>query len=118
MAFNEVRHPEEAAKRPSRRTHGADPATHRVLLRSRKCRGIRAQRRTEMNEQEEGFGFAPEHDTPISYMQRIRDYYQTLGYGATYRWAHYAADPFAPLTKPLGDSRIAVVTTAAPCQPR
>jgi putative spermidine/putrescine transport system permease protein len=26
MAFNEVRHPEDAAKRPSRRTHGDDPA--------------------------------------------------------------------------------------------
>src|SRR4030081_3534247 len=101
----------------SRRTHGADPATHRVLLRSRKCRGIRAQRRTEMNEQEEGFGFAPEHDAPIPYMQRIRDYYQTLGYGAPYRWAHYAEVPFTPLTKPLRDSRIALVTTAAPYQP-
>ena len=32
--------------------------------------------------------FAPEHDAPIPYMQRIRDYYQGLGYGAPYRWAH------------------------------
>jgi hypothetical protein len=70
-----------------------------------------------MNEQEEGFGFAPEHDTPIPYMQRIRDYYQTLGYGAPYRWAHYAEVPFTPLTKPLGECRIALVTTAAPYQP-
>jgi D-proline reductase (dithiol) PrdB len=70
-----------------------------------------------MNEQEEGFGFAPEHDTPIPYMQRIHDYYQTLGYGAPYRWAHYAEVPFTPLTKPLRDSRIALVTTAAPYQP-
>src|SRR3981189_3280923 len=116
MAFNEVRHPEEAAKRPSRRTHGADPATHRFLLRSRKCRGMRAQRRTEMNQQEEGFGFVPEHDTPIPYMQRIRDYYQTLGYGAPYRWAHYAEVPFAPLKKPLGECRIGFVHPAAPHQ--
>jgi hypothetical protein len=70
-----------------------------------------------MNEQEEGFGFAPEHDQPIPYMQRIRDYYQTLGYGAPYRWAHYAEVPFTPLTKPLGECRIALVTTAAPYQP-
>ena len=49
-----------------------------------------------MSEQEEGFGFAPEHDTPIPYMQRIHDYYQTLGYGAPYRWAHYAEVPFQP----------------------
>src|ERR1700693_3693853 len=50
-------------------------------------------------------------------MQRIRDYYQALGYGAPYRWAHYAEVPFAPLTKPLGQSRIGLVTTAAPYQP-
>lgn len=29
-----------------------------------------------------GFSFAPAHDAPISYLQRIRDYYQALGYGA------------------------------------
>jgi D-proline reductase (dithiol) PrdB len=69
-----------------------------------------------MTEQEEGFGFAPEHDLPIPYMQRIRDYYQTLGYGAPYRWAHYAEVPFAPLKKPLSESRIGLVTTAAPYQ--
>ena len=41
--------------------------------------------------------FAPEHDAPVPYMQRIRDYYQTLGYGAPYRWAHFAEVPFAAL---------------------
>ena len=70
-----------------------------------------------MNDSEEGFGFAPDHDEPIPYRQRIRDYYQTLGYGAPYRWAHYAEVPFAPVTKPLAESRIALVTTAAPYQP-
>jgi hypothetical protein len=69
------------------------------------------------NPEEEGFGFAPEHDVPIPYMTRIRDYYQALGYGAPYRWAHYAEVPFAPLKKPLGDSRIGLITTAAPYQP-
>ena len=64
--------------------------------------------------EEEEFGFAPEEDAPIPYLQRIRDYYQALGYGAPYRWAHYAEVPFAPLTKPLRDSRIGLVTTAAP----
>jgi hypothetical protein len=63
---------------------------------------------------EDGFGFAPEHDQPIPYMQRIRDYYAALGYGAPYRWAHYAEAPFAPLKKPLSESRIGLVTTAAP----
>ena len=66
---------------------------------------------------EESFGFAPEHDAPIPYMQRIRDYYQALGYGAPYRWAHYAEVPFAPLNRPLSDSRVGLVTTAAPHQP-
>ena len=47
-------------------------------------------------------GFAPPEDAPIPYMQRIGDYYQALGYGAPYRWAHYAEVPFAPLKKPLG----------------
>jgi glycine/sarcosine/betaine reductase selenoprotein B len=63
------------------------------------------------------FGFAPEYDAPVPYMTRIRDYYQALGYGAPYRWAHYAEVPFTPLKKPLADSRIGLITTAAPYQP-
>ncbi len=70
-----------------------------------------------MSAREEAFEFAPEDDIPISYLTRIRDYYQALGYGAPYRWAHYAEVPFAPLRKPLADSRIGLVTTAAPYQP-
>ena len=46
-----------------------------------------------------------------------RTYYLTLGYGAPYRWAHFADVPFAPLKKPLADSRIGLITTAAPYQP-
>ena len=70
-----------------------------------------------MSEREEGFGFAAEHDRPVPYLQRIRDYYQALGYGAPYRWAHYAEVPFAPLKKPVAECRIGLVTTAAPYQP-
>ena len=70
-----------------------------------------------MSEQEEPFGFASEHDQPVPYLQRIRDYYQALGYGAPYRWAHYAEVPFAPLKKPLRECRIGLITTAAPYQP-
>src|SRR5207247_3501820 len=66
---------------------------------------------------EDGFGFAPEHDQPVPYLQRIRDYYQALGYGAPYRWAHYPDVPFAPLRKPLAECRVALITTAAPYQP-
>lgn len=60
------------------------------------------------------FGFAPAHDDPIPYRQRIRDYYVKLGFGAPYAWAHYAEVPFAPLTKPLSQMRVAIATTAAP----
>ena len=67
--------------------------------------------------QERGFGFAAEHDAPIPYLQRVRDYYQALGYGAPYRWAHYATVPFQPLLRPLADCRVALITTAAPYQP-
>jgi D-proline reductase (dithiol) PrdB len=70
-----------------------------------------------MTDREDVFSFAPEDDVPIPYRQRIRDYYQALGYGAPYRWAHYAEVPFTPLEKPLAESRIALVTTAAPHQP-
>jgi hypothetical protein len=62
-------------------------------------------------------GFAPLEDVPIPYMQRIGDYYRALGYGAPYRWAHYAEAPFAPLAKPLVQCRVGLVTTAAPYQP-
>src|SRR5262245_24499679 len=65
----------------------------------------------------EEFGFAPAHDAPIPYMQRIRDYYVALGYGAPYAWAHYAHVPFQPLGTPLAQARLAIVTTAAPYQP-
>jgi hypothetical protein len=62
-------------------------------------------------------GFAPEHDAPIAYMQRTRDYYRAIGYTTPYRWAHYRDVPFQPLGKPLADSRVAIVTTAARFDP-
>jgi len=70
-----------------------------------------------MSQAQQGFGFAPDHDAPIPYMQRIRDYYQALGYATPYRWAHYAEVPFQPLKKPLAKCRVALITTAAPYQP-
>ncbi len=63
------------------------------------------------------FDFAVAHDAPIPYLQRIRDYYQALGYGAPYEWAHYSEVPFRPLDKPLSKSRITIITTAAPYRP-
>lgn len=63
------------------------------------------------------YGFAPPDDRPLTYMQRIRDYYVTLGFGKPYEWAHYVSAPFTPMTKPLNEARVALVTTAAPYQP-
>lgn len=57
-----------------------------------------------------------DQDAPIPYLQRIRTYYQGLGYGAPYEWAHYAEVPFQRLPKPLAQSTVALITTAAPYQ--
>ncbi|WP_282607058.1 glycine reductase [Pelagibius sp. Alg239-R121] len=59
----------------------------------------------------------PTHDVAIPYLTRIRSYYQTLGYGKPYVWAHYREVPFTPLSKPVADSRLTLITTAAPYQP-
>ena len=63
------------------------------------------------------FGFAAPHDAPIPYLQRISAYYQALGYGAPYQWAHFAQVPFQALRRPLSECRVALITTAAPYQP-
>ena len=45
------------------------------------------------------------------------DYYAAIGYTTPYRWAHYVDAPFQPLKKPLTQSRVTIVTTAAPYDP-
>ncbi len=67
---------------------------------------------------ENDWGFAEAHDLPIPYLSRIREYYQALGYGAPYEWAHYAEVPFQPLNAAWSQCRIALITTAAPYQPQ
>lgn len=66
---------------------------------------------------DEAMGFAPEHDAPIPYMKRLRDYYLALGYGNPYRWAQYRDVPFAKLSKPLSETKVGLVVTAAPYEP-
>jgi D-proline reductase (dithiol) PrdB len=66
---------------------------------------------------EDPVGFASDEDMPIPYMARTREYYQAIGYATPYRWAHYVAAPFQPLLKPLRQSRVAIITTAAPFDP-
>ncbi len=53
----------------------------------------------------------------ICYIDRTRRYYQALGYGAPYEWARFDDVPFAPLKRPLSETSVAIVTTAAPFQP-
>ena len=62
-------------------------------------------------------GFAPDYDSPIPYMRRTREYYTAIGYATPYRWAHYLSAPFTPLSKPLSQSKVTLLTTAAPYQP-
>ncbi|MFA7666619.1 MAG: reductase [Burkholderiaceae bacterium] len=61
--------------------------------------------------------FAPEWDAPVPYMKRTRDWYLALGYDNPYVYAHYVEVPFQPLKKPLSESRVTIITTAAPYQP-
>ena len=75
------------------------------------------ERETLMSQLDRESVFAAEHDVPIPYLRRIRDYYMALGYGTPYQWAHYAEVPFQPLKKPLSKTRVTIVTTAAPFQP-
>jgi hypothetical protein len=62
-------------------------------------------------------GFAPDYDAPIPYMRRTREYYAAIGYTTPYRWAHHIEAPFTPLRKPLNQSRLTIITTAAPYRP-
>jgi D-proline reductase (dithiol) PrdB len=66
---------------------------------------------------EDQFGFAPDDDSPIRYMARTREYYRAIGYATPYRWAHYVDAPFQRLRKPLQQSRVTIITTAAPFDP-
>jgi len=57
--------------------------------------------------------FAPELDQPIRYIERTRNYYLGLGYDNPYIWAHFIEVPFVPLAKPLNQSTLGLITTAA-----
>ncbi|MBX3501722.1 MAG: hypothetical protein KF889_19955 [Alphaproteobacteria bacterium] len=52
--------------------------------------------------------------SPTGYMERTRHYYRALGYANDYVWAHFDDVPFARLSKPLSQARIALITTAGP----
>jgi hypothetical protein len=54
------------------------------------------------------------HRSYVSYIDRTREYYGAQGYEKPYVWARHGEVPFAPLAKPLAQSRVALVTTASP----
>jgi len=52
-------------------------------------------------------------NSALNYFERIAEYYQILGYGEPYQWAHFEDVPFTPLLKPLNQCTVGIVTTAA-----
>ncbi len=52
-------------------------------------------------------------NAPLQYIRRTREWYQGLGYGAPYQWAQFKDVPFTKPAKPLAESVIGLVTTAA-----
>ena len=56
---------------------------------------------------------------PIRYIERTRAWYAALGFETPYAWADNrdTPTPFCLLAKPLSESRIAIITTAAPFDP-
>lgn len=52
------------------------------------------------------------HRTFVSYIDKSREYYAAQGYDAPYRWATHHDAPFTPLSKPLSECRVGVVTTS------
>ena len=47
-------------------------------------------------------------------MERTRAYYAAQGFDKAYVWAHFDEVPFAPLSKPLAQSKLVIITTASP----
>ena len=48
----------------------------------------------------------------VRYIDRTREYYLGQGYDKPYAWAHNTDAPFTPLTKPLSECRVAIVSTS------
>lgn len=49
---------------------------------------------------------------PVDYIERTRDYYLSQGYEKPYQWAHFDDAPFAALSKPLSECRVALISTS------
>lgn len=47
----------------------------------------------------------------VRYIDKTREYYRAQGYDKAYKWAEFESTPFAPLTKPLAECRVGLVST-------
>ncbi|HPU50823.1 MAG TPA: hypothetical protein PK359_04630 [Burkholderiaceae bacterium] len=56
------------------------------------------------------------HRTYVSYIDRTREHYAALGYTNPYAYAHHIEVPFSRPSRPLSQSRVALLTTASPWQ--
>ncbi len=50
--------------------------------------------------------------THVRYIDKTREYYLAEGYDKPYHWAHFDEVPFAPLSKPLSECRVALLSTS------
>ncbi len=50
---------------------------------------------------------------PVAYIDRSRAYYEAQGFDTAYRYAHFEDAPFMPLSKPLAECTLGLVTTAS-----
>jgi len=48
----------------------------------------------------------------VRYIDKTREYYLQQGYDKPYGWAHFDTVPFTPLQRPLGQSRVALLSTS------
>lgn len=48
----------------------------------------------------------------VRYIDKTREYYKNKGYEKPYQWAHFETVPFAPLKKPLSESRVTLISTS------
>ena len=48
----------------------------------------------------------------VRYIDRTREYYANQGYEKPYHWANHETVPFTPLTKPLTDCRLGLLSTS------
>jgi hypothetical protein len=55
--------------------------------------------------------------TFISYISRTREHYLREGFNNPYEWAYNEDVPFTPMTKPVSQARVGLITTAAEYQP-